>query len=66
MSDKLKPSVPKCYISGEEELRFTYDFPTAQAPYTFRLEGTCYGKKWSSNMNHSGLKILIIQMMEAL
>lgn len=58
--------VPKPYVSGGEKLIFEYSEPTGQAPYTYRLEGTSYGKEWSVNLTHSGLHMLLVEMLKAL
>jgi hypothetical protein len=61
-----RQTVPKYEVSSEELLRFTYEEPSRHARWTYRLEGTHYGKKWSAHLTHEGLKHLVKLMVEAL
>lgn len=61
-----RQTVPKYEVSNEELLRFTWESPTSQARWTYRLDGTRYGKPWSCHMTHAGLRHLVKLMVEAL
>lgn len=53
-------------ISNGEELKFSWDYPTAQARYTYRLEGTDYGKRWAIHMTRSAAKRLALMILEGI
>ena len=53
-------------LSDAASLRFTYEEPTSMTPYTYVLEGTHYGAKFSIHMNRSGAKELAKKLLDAL
>lgn len=61
-----KTDVTRYEVSSEELLRFTFEHPTSHARWTHRLEGTCYGKKWSAHLTREGVRQLIMLLMEAM
>ncbi len=64
---KLKPGqIPPYHVSGGEFLAYTAEPSDSCKPYTYSIEGMCYGRKWLCCMTKEGARELAMKILESL
>lgn len=59
-------TVHKSQVSGGEYLRVSGEAPTPMTPFSYRIEGTCYGAPWSCHLTRSGAHQLVMELLKLL